>query len=158
MMQISFWNEYQWISESQNQTKKWSGSRPEADQKQTRSRLEADPPKKVEADQKQNDWNWNIVPAKIWLSKLPMWISVITIDYKRCTNKKWKPTKMNSNSKIMKIYVDRYNELMSHWWFQYFFQIVRENKNFPWNYFQDLFYRIIWQKIVGKYYLSQLNS
>ena len=37
----------------------------EADQKQTRSRLEADPPKKVEADQKQNDWNWNIVPAKI---------------------------------------------------------------------------------------------
>ena len=63
-------NKYQ----SHNQTKKWSGirtevdqnqtrSRPEADQKQTRSRPEAES-KKVEADQKQNDWSWNIVPAK----------------------------------------------------------------------------------------------
>ena len=31
MMQISFWNEYQWISESRNQAIKWSGSRPEAE-------------------------------------------------------------------------------------------------------------------------------
>ena len=45
------------VEADQKQTR----SRPEADQKQTRSR----PPKKVEADQKQNDWNWNIVPAKI---------------------------------------------------------------------------------------------
>ena len=31
MMQISFWNEYQWISESRNQAIKWSGNRPEAE-------------------------------------------------------------------------------------------------------------------------------
>ena len=43
---------------------KQTRSRPEADQKQTGSRPEAES-KKVEADQKQNDWNWNIVPAKI---------------------------------------------------------------------------------------------
>ena len=41
-MQISFWNEYQWISESRNQAIN-----------------------EVEADQKQNVWNRNIVTAKI---------------------------------------------------------------------------------------------
>ena len=45
------------VEAEQKQTR----SRPEADQKQTRRR----PKKNVEADQKQNDWNWNIVPAKI---------------------------------------------------------------------------------------------
>ena len=45
------------VEADQKQTR----SRPEADQKQTRSR----PKKKLEADQKQNDWNWKIVPAKI---------------------------------------------------------------------------------------------
>ena len=44
------------VEADQKQTR----SRPEADQKQTRSR----PKKKVEADQKQIDWNWNITPAK----------------------------------------------------------------------------------------------
>ena len=44
------------VEADQKQTR----SRPEADQKQTRSR----PKKKVEADQRQIDWNWNIVPAK----------------------------------------------------------------------------------------------
>ena len=39
---------------------KHTRTRPEADQNQTRTR----PKKKVEADQKQIDWNWNIVPAK----------------------------------------------------------------------------------------------
>ena len=30
----------------------------------------------MEADQKQNVWNWNIVTAKIWLPKLPLWITL----------------------------------------------------------------------------------
>ena len=43
--------------------------------------------------------------------------------------------------------------------FSIFFQIVRENNKKYWNYFlyQDLFFRIISHKIVGKYYLSLLN-
>ena len=49
-----------------DQKMKWkqTRSRPEADQKRKWKQTRSRPKTKVEADQKQIDWNWNIVPAK----------------------------------------------------------------------------------------------